>query len=314
MPELPEVEALADHLRRNAVGLTVGRVDVAALSVLKTFDPPLYGADRPGGDRRPPLGQISGHAGRRPVPDHPSVAGRLAALVGQAGGRAAAARQGADRAARAPRHAAARLRGLRPHRGRHAEAAGGVAGRRPDGGAADRRARARRAGVDPRRARRGAAGQLGADQDRHHRSEGDRRHRQRLQRRDPARRQAVAVRDGEQADRCAAGGAARRDDLGAHRRGAAVGRPAGRHAEGGEALRAARARAHRVAVSGVRRHRARGVVRRQVVPVLPDLPDRAARCWPTGGCRSCSSSPGPLAGRAMPAVGPHLSNSVILPP
>ncbi len=41
MPELPEVEALADHLRRQAVGLTVGRVDVAALSVLKTFDPPL---------------------------------------------------------------------------------------------------------------------------------------------------------------------------------------------------------------------------------------------------------------------------------
>ena len=33
MPELPEVEALADHLRRHAVGLTVGRVDVSALSV-----------------------------------------------------------------------------------------------------------------------------------------------------------------------------------------------------------------------------------------------------------------------------------------
>ncbi len=40
MPELPEVEALADHLRRHAVGMTIGRVDVAALSVLKTFDPP----------------------------------------------------------------------------------------------------------------------------------------------------------------------------------------------------------------------------------------------------------------------------------
>ena len=46
MPELPEVEALADHLRRNAVGKTVERVDVASLSVLKTVDPPiaaLYG-------------------------------------------------------------------------------------------------------------------------------------------------------------------------------------------------------------------------------------------------------------------------------
>jgi formamidopyrimidine-DNA glycosylase len=41
MPELPEVEALADHLRRHAVGLTVGRIDVSALSVLKTFDPPI---------------------------------------------------------------------------------------------------------------------------------------------------------------------------------------------------------------------------------------------------------------------------------
>jgi formamidopyrimidine-DNA glycosylase len=54
MPELPEVEALADHLRRHAVGLTVGRVDVAALSVLKTFDPPitaLYGREVTGANR-----------------------------------------------------------------------------------------------------------------------------------------------------------------------------------------------------------------------------------------------------------------------
>ncbi len=41
MPELPEIEALVDHLRRHAVGLTIGRVDVAALSVLKTFAPPV---------------------------------------------------------------------------------------------------------------------------------------------------------------------------------------------------------------------------------------------------------------------------------
>ncbi len=41
VPELPEVEALADYLRSHAVGLPVGRVDVSALSVLKTFDPPL---------------------------------------------------------------------------------------------------------------------------------------------------------------------------------------------------------------------------------------------------------------------------------
>ncbi len=40
MPELPEVEALADYLRQHAVGLPVGRIDVSAFSVLKTFDPP----------------------------------------------------------------------------------------------------------------------------------------------------------------------------------------------------------------------------------------------------------------------------------
>jgi formamidopyrimidine-DNA glycosylase len=54
MPELPEVEALADHLRRHAVGLTVGRVDVSALSVLKTFDPPitaLHGQEVVGANR-----------------------------------------------------------------------------------------------------------------------------------------------------------------------------------------------------------------------------------------------------------------------
>ncbi len=41
MPELPEVDALAHHLRTHAVGLPVGRVDVATLTALKTFDPPV---------------------------------------------------------------------------------------------------------------------------------------------------------------------------------------------------------------------------------------------------------------------------------
>jgi formamidopyrimidine-DNA glycosylase len=40
VPELPEVEALADFLRQEAVGRVVARVDVGAISVLKTFDPP----------------------------------------------------------------------------------------------------------------------------------------------------------------------------------------------------------------------------------------------------------------------------------
>ncbi|MFC7243728.1 Fpg/Nei family DNA glycosylase [Catellatospora aurea] len=41
MPELPEVEALAAYLRERAVGRRVERVDVSAISALKTFDPPL---------------------------------------------------------------------------------------------------------------------------------------------------------------------------------------------------------------------------------------------------------------------------------
>jgi formamidopyrimidine-DNA glycosylase len=41
MPELPEIEALAHHLRENALYRPVARVDVAGMSVLKTFDPPV---------------------------------------------------------------------------------------------------------------------------------------------------------------------------------------------------------------------------------------------------------------------------------
>jgi formamidopyrimidine-DNA glycosylase len=39
VPELPEVEALAHHLREHGVGRLVHRVDVASLSVLKTASP-----------------------------------------------------------------------------------------------------------------------------------------------------------------------------------------------------------------------------------------------------------------------------------
>ena len=40
MPELPEVEALAEHLREHAVGRVITRVDIASLAVLKTASPP----------------------------------------------------------------------------------------------------------------------------------------------------------------------------------------------------------------------------------------------------------------------------------
>jgi formamidopyrimidine-DNA glycosylase len=41
MPELPEVHALAQFLRERVIGEVVAGVDVAAISVLKTVDPPL---------------------------------------------------------------------------------------------------------------------------------------------------------------------------------------------------------------------------------------------------------------------------------
>ena len=42
MPELPEVEALALDLRTRLTGRAITRVDLAAFSALKTFDPPLH--------------------------------------------------------------------------------------------------------------------------------------------------------------------------------------------------------------------------------------------------------------------------------
>ena len=42
VPELPEVEALAQDLRGRLVGRAISRIDLAAFSALKTFDPPLH--------------------------------------------------------------------------------------------------------------------------------------------------------------------------------------------------------------------------------------------------------------------------------
>jgi formamidopyrimidine-DNA glycosylase len=44
VPELPEVEALAAFLRERAIGHTIERVEVSAISALKTFDPPITAA------------------------------------------------------------------------------------------------------------------------------------------------------------------------------------------------------------------------------------------------------------------------------
>jgi formamidopyrimidine-DNA glycosylase len=44
MPELPEVEALAAYLRERATGHAVSRIEVSAISALKTYDPPVSAA------------------------------------------------------------------------------------------------------------------------------------------------------------------------------------------------------------------------------------------------------------------------------
>lgn len=41
MPELPEVEALASDLRHRLDGRAIARIDIAAFSCLKTYDPPI---------------------------------------------------------------------------------------------------------------------------------------------------------------------------------------------------------------------------------------------------------------------------------
>jgi formamidopyrimidine-DNA glycosylase len=54
VPELPEVEALAADLRERVVGRQIARVDVAAISAFKTFDPPpnaLHGREVTGAGR-----------------------------------------------------------------------------------------------------------------------------------------------------------------------------------------------------------------------------------------------------------------------
>ncbi len=138
MPELPEIEALADHLRRHAVGLTIGRIDVSAFSVLKTFDPAisvLHGQTVTDANRWGKyLGVQSGdlhlitHLSRAgwlrwsdklaPAPLKPGK-GPIALRVhlgtpGEAAGIQCRRRSGS---------------GIRPHRGRHTKTACGVARR-----------------------------------------------------------------------------------------------------------------------------------------------------------------------------------------
>lgn len=192
MPELPEVEALADHLRRHATGATIGRIDISALSVLKTFDPPitaLHGQPVTGATR---WGKYLGlQAGDLYLVTHLSRAGWL---------------RWSDKLAAAPLKPGKGPIALRVHLGTPGDAPGfdlteaGTQKRLAVWVVRDPAAVPQIASPGPdalshcRRAGRHIGRDHCAPEERDHRPTGDLRNRQRLQRRDPACGQAVTLR------------------------------------------------------------------------------------------------------------------------
>ena len=121
MPELPEVEALARFLAERTKGATIVRVELATLSALKTFDPPLdalVGRSLRGlaAAGKVPRRAISASCGWRP---HLARGGWVQWREQLAAGAAQAGQGAAGPAGRARQ----RVR-LRRHRAGHREAAG----------------------------------------------------------------------------------------------------------------------------------------------------------------------------------------------
>ena len=257
--------------RRPAVASVDGRRDLGAEDVR----PAAAGARRAArSTRRRGTASSSTSTCGGAAPRLPPGARRLAALVRRSCRRPSAAGQVADRAAGAPRR---RLRAsTSPRRAPRSRSPSTSCATRP-------RCRASR-GSGPTRwradfslddfagilaGRRTQVKGLLRDQS------VVRRRRQRLLRRDPARRADVAVRAGRQARRPTTSSActprcATRSPMRSPR---PPGKPA-RRAQGRQARGHAGARPHGPDLPGLRRHRARGVVRRLLAPVLPDLPDR----------------------------------------
>ncbi|MFD9167476.1 DNA-formamidopyrimidine glycosylase family protein, partial [Streptomyces sp. NPDC059558] len=63
MPELPEVEALREYLDEHLTGRVVERVLPLAVSVLKTYDPPLTALEGQPAGTTPPVGRVLGGPG-----------------------------------------------------------------------------------------------------------------------------------------------------------------------------------------------------------------------------------------------------------
>ena len=122
------------------------------------------------------------------------------------------------------------------------------------------------------------------------------RHRQRLLRRDPAPRPAVADADVRRAvGRASSSGCSRRPSATLTEwRDALIAETGDGFPEKVTAFRPghARPRPVRPAVPGVRHAGAADSLCRQRSQLLPDLPDRAAGCSPTAGCHACSRATG----------------------
>ena len=276
MPELPEVEALAEHLRTHALARPVARVDLASMTVLKTFDPPLStltgrlvtGAARHGKfldlgarrapPRRAPLARRAGCAGttRRRPPRRSRARGRWSS--GCTWRRSAGPGFDLTEAGTQKR--------LAVYLVEDPMQVPGVAKLGPDALSLDRASfgellagrseRLKTLIVDQQVL--AGIGNAYSDEILH------------VAKLSPFA--SAGKLDAEAVDRLHAAMVG-----GAVRRGGARRRPGRRASQGREALGDAGARAHRAAVSRVRRHRPRGLVRRTVLPVLPHLPDPGSR-------------------------------------
>ena len=196
MPELPEVEALAAFLREHAAGRTIARRRRRRLPGAEDLRPAGHRAGGPGGHRRGPARQVPRPRLRRPAPGHPPGPGRLAALARRP------RRHGPPRPGKGPLAVRVRLRRTRTAAGFDLTEAGTQKRlarlRRPRPGRGARASPASAPTRSPtaspwRRSRAILARRPYPDQGRAARPDGDRRDRQRLLRRDPARRPAVAV-------------------------------------------------------------------------------------------------------------------------
>ena len=117
MPELPEVEALVIFLREKLADRAIASIDVASISVLKTYDPPPTALAGMFVVRSHSTRKVPRHRCRRSAHHHPPLSCRVVALARLAHHYASETGQGADLVSGASR----RRLGVRPHRSGYQE-------------------------------------------------------------------------------------------------------------------------------------------------------------------------------------------------